>query len=207
MVALEGPTTVRNADGRRDLSLIRESGSTARVLNLALAYERFGETEEFNAKPMFRNKRLNRSLILKHAVRPHERELFTRPVTSSTKVILPYSVKELELGGVSFLIGERRFERIVRDTVEGYDNETDLHREREPGTPRIVERPGGAECGDDCRGGKPDGHRQQFSQRDEQHHAPFGGELRGHLTACHMTLRFVGMNPVSYNTDDEKYAR
>ena len=131
MVALEGPTTVRNADGRRDLSLIRESGSTARVLNLALAYERFGETEEFSAKPMFRNKRLNRSLILKHAVRPNERELFTRPVTSATKVILPYSVKELELGGVSFLIGERRFERIVRDTVEGYESETDLQADVE----------------------------------------------------------------------------
>jgi hypothetical protein len=117
---------LRNADGRRDLSLIRESGSTARVLNLALAYERFGETEEFNTKPLFRNKRLNRALILKHALRPHERDLFTRPVMSATKVILPYSVKELELGGVSFLIGERRFERIVRDTVEGYDSEADL---------------------------------------------------------------------------------
>ncbi len=122
---------MRNADGRRDLSLIRESGSTARVLNLALAFERFGDTEEFTAKPLFRNKRLNRSLILKHSVRPNERELFTRPMTSATKVILPYSVKELELGGVSFLIGERRFERIVRDTVEGYDNETDLQADVE----------------------------------------------------------------------------
>ncbi len=117
---------MRNADGRRDLSLIRESGSTARVLNLALAYERFGDTEDFTAKPLFRNKRLNRALILKHVLRPHERELFTRPVTSATKVILPYSAKELELGGVSFLIGERRFERIVRDTVEGYESEADL---------------------------------------------------------------------------------
>ena len=124
---------MRNADGRRDLSLIRESGSTARVLNLALAFERFGDTEEFTAKPLFRNKRLNRALILKHAVRPHERELFTRPLTSATKVILPYSVKELELGGVSFLIGERRFERIVRDTVEGYDNETDLQADVDDG--------------------------------------------------------------------------
>lgn len=122
---------MRNNDGRRDLSLIRESGSTARVLNLALAFERFGETEEFNAKPLFRNKRLNRALIIKHALRQHERELFTRPVTSATKVILPYSAKELELGGVSFLIGERRFERIVRDTVEGYENETDLQADVE----------------------------------------------------------------------------
>ncbi|MBL8530440.1 MAG: hypothetical protein JNK94_01790 [Hyphomonadaceae bacterium] len=114
---------MRNADGRRDLSLIRASGSTARVLNLALCYERFGDTEDYQNKPMFKNKRLNRALILKHVVRPHERDLFTRPVTSATKVILPYAAKELELGGVSFMVGERRFEKVMRDTVEGYDDE------------------------------------------------------------------------------------
>lgn len=77
---------MRNTDGRRDLSLIRASGSTARVLNLALVFERFGETEEYAAKPLFRNRRLNRALILKHVVRPQERELFKRPTTSATKV-------------------------------------------------------------------------------------------------------------------------
>ena len=60
---------MRSKDGRRDLSLIRSSGSTARVLNLALVYERFGQTEEYSAKPMFKNPRLNRALILKHEER------------------------------------------------------------------------------------------------------------------------------------------
>lgn len=110
-------------DGRRDLSLIRASGSTARVLNLALIYERFGQTEEYQAKPLFKNPRLNRALILKHVLRPHERELFVRPCTSATKVILPYATSELELGGISFLIGEMRFERLLRDAVGGYDDE------------------------------------------------------------------------------------
>jgi hypothetical protein len=110
-------------DGRRDLSLIRASGSTARVVNLALTYERFGQTEEYRAKPMFRNPRLNRALILKHVLRPHERELFVRPITSATKVILPYASSELELGGISFLVGEQRFERLLRDAVGGYDDE------------------------------------------------------------------------------------
>jgi hypothetical protein len=93
-------------DGRRDLSLIRASGSTARVLNLALAYERYGETEEYKNKPLFKNPRLNRCLILKHVLRPHERDLFTRPLTVGTKVILPYAATELELGGTSFMVGE-----------------------------------------------------------------------------------------------------
>jgi hypothetical protein len=117
---------VRQKDGRRDLSLIRASGSTARVLNLALAFERFGDTEEYSARPLFRNPRLNRALILKHVVRPHERELFTRPITTATKVILPYAAAELALGGVSFMVNEVRFERLLKDAVGGYTSDTDL---------------------------------------------------------------------------------
>jgi hypothetical protein len=117
---------MRNTDGRRDLSLIRASGSTARVLNLALAYERFGQNEEYDAKPLFRNKRLNRALIVKHAVRPHERDLFNRPTMTATKVILPYAANDLALGGISFMVNELRFEKVVRDTVGGYTNEADV---------------------------------------------------------------------------------
>lgn len=117
---------MRQKDGRRDLSLIRASGSTARVLNLALAFERFGDTEDFVNKPLFRNPRLNRALILKHVIRPHERELFTRPITTATKVILPYAASELALGGVSFMVNEIRFERLLKDAVGGYTSDTDL---------------------------------------------------------------------------------
>jgi hypothetical protein len=117
---------LRSKDGRRDLSLIRASGSTARVLNLALTYERFGETEDYKAKPLFKNQRLNRALILKHVLRPHEKDLFTRPLTVATKVILPYASTELELGGISFLVNEMRFEKLMRDAVGSYDNESDF---------------------------------------------------------------------------------
>lgn len=106
-------------DGRRDLSLIRASGSSARVLNLAAVYERFGETEEYNAKPLFRSKQLNRALIIKHAVRKSERDQFELPLRSTTKIILPYSTKELELGGISVLVRERRWEKLLRQAVNG----------------------------------------------------------------------------------------
>lgn len=117
---------MRQKDGRRDLSLIRASGSTARVLNLALAFERFGDTDDYKNKPLFRNPRLNRALILKHVVRQHERELFTRPTMTATKVILPYAAQELELGGISFMINEIRFERLLKDAVGGYTSDVDL---------------------------------------------------------------------------------
>jgi len=122
---------VRSKDGRRDLSLIRASGSTARVLNLPLTYERFGETEDYKQRPLFRHPRLNRALILKHVVRQHERDLFTRPLTTATKVILPYAATELELGGVSFMVGEVRFEKLMRDAVGLYESEDDFQADAE----------------------------------------------------------------------------
>lgn len=120
----------KKADGRRDLSLIRQSGSTARVLNLPLVYERFGQTEAYAERPLFKNRRLNKALILKHALRQHERELLWRTSSSATKLILPFAADELELGGVSILVGERKFERLLRESA-GYTDteelESDIH--------------------------------------------------------------------------------
>lgn len=106
-----------SSDGRRDLSLIRASGSTARVLNLALVYERFGESEAFRANPLFRSPQLNRALIIKHVLREQERALFERPETHTTKIVFPYSATELGLGGTSILVGERRFEQNLRQAL------------------------------------------------------------------------------------------
>ena len=105
------------SDGRRNLALIRESGSTARVLNLALVFERFGSSEAFAASPMFRCQRLNRALIIKHVVRPHERSLFERPEPHTTKIVFPFSATELGLGGASMMVGEKHFDALFRKTV------------------------------------------------------------------------------------------
>ncbi len=112
------------SDGRRNLALIRASGSTARVLNLALVYERFGASEEFAAGPMFRCQRLNRALILKHALRPHERALFERPEPHTTKIVFPFSPTELGIGGASVMFGEKHFDAVFRKAVgESLDEE------------------------------------------------------------------------------------
>jgi hypothetical protein len=105
------------SDGRRDLSLIRASGSTARVLNLALVYERFGESSAFETNPLFRSPKLNRALIIKHALRDHERALFERPEPHTTKIVFPFSATELELGGTSLMVGERGFEQSLRQVL------------------------------------------------------------------------------------------
>lgn len=109
------------SDGLRDLALVRSSGSTARVLNLALVFERYGQTEDYAKRPMFKNPRLNRALILKHALRKGEKGRFSRPVTTATKIILPYSATELRLGGVSLLMGETNFESLLSQAIGGED--------------------------------------------------------------------------------------
>lgn len=111
-----------NPEGIRDLSLIRASGSTARVLNLALTYERFGASEEFRQNPLFQCEPLNRALIVKHALRSHERALFEHPTEHATKIIFPFSATELGLGGTSVLLGEMQFDKLFRAQVgDGHD--------------------------------------------------------------------------------------
>ena len=117
--------------GKRDLSLVRETGSTTRVLNLALIHERFGQTPEYLEKPLFRNRRLNAALILKHTLRPNERDLLPRAGTTATKIVLPYSSVDLSLGGTSFFVGQAEFERLMRDGVGGYNDAAVLQSDLE----------------------------------------------------------------------------
>ncbi len=116
---------------KRDLSLIRESGSTARVLNLAVTHQRFGETEDYAARPLFQNPRLNRSLVLKHTIRGAEREIVSKRGTTATKVVLPFASSDLRLGGTSFFVTQRDFERTLRESVGGYGDDSALQRDCE----------------------------------------------------------------------------
>ncbi len=122
---------IPTSDGRRDLSLIRASGSTARVLNLALIFERHGQSDDFQAQPLFRNAKLNRTLIMKHALRPHERSLFVRPEPHTTKIVFPFSATELGLGGASLMVGEKKFADSLRHAVGAASDADDFNSDIE----------------------------------------------------------------------------
>ena len=68
---------------------------------------------------MFQSSALNQAIILKHRLRPHERELFTSSRTTATKVILPLDRTDLRAGGQSFFIGEERVEHILETHFSG----------------------------------------------------------------------------------------
>lgn len=116
--------------GSRNLAMIRDSGSTARVLNLALVHERHGDSDEYKNKPLLHTRLLNRAIILKHAVRINERDLFVNAPATATKIIIPFSASELQLGGRSLLFGERSFERTFY-SLSGIDDPALLERDFE----------------------------------------------------------------------------
>jgi len=109
----------------RSLEALRANASAARVLNLALVHEQFGETEPYKSEPLFRSERLNRAIIVKHALRRDELELFVNRRCVATKVIFPLSQTDLSLGGASVFLGEKNDERGLRE-LAGRGSVTDF---------------------------------------------------------------------------------
>jgi hypothetical protein len=93
----------------RNLSKLELSASTSRVMNLALGEREL--TLDASAPRIFSSPHLNKAIILKHTLRPHERELFTAPRKVATKVVFPFDFNDLKLGGTALFLRQREFER------------------------------------------------------------------------------------------------
>lgn len=117
--------------GKRNLALIRKSGSTARILNLLVAGERFGDTPAYQDNPFFRSKQTNKAIVIKHTLRGSEADLFDGGGATATKVIYPFAVSDLSLGGAYFFVGQRNAIDIFRDYVGEGVPEADLRHDFE----------------------------------------------------------------------------
>lgn len=118
-----------HAGGKRNLALIRKSGSTARILNLLVAHERFGQTAPYQRAPMFRSKRMNKAILIKHTLRGSECDLFEQRRATATKVIFPFAESDLSLGGSYFFAnmrgGDDAMRTFIGDEVSGADMDHD----------------------------------------------------------------------------------
>lgn len=101
----------------RSLLHLKRNGSTARVLNLHGVAERCGRTRAYAAEPFFRSPLLNRSIVLKHRLRRHERELCFKQRSIATKVILPIDHSDLTVGGHYFFVGQTGYEQILGEVA------------------------------------------------------------------------------------------
>jgi hypothetical protein len=106
----------------QELSLL-DGVSTSRVLNLASIAERCQGELEYTARPLFASPTINRSIILKHRVRPHEDFLFGGHTDVATKIVIPLDPKNLRKGGHSFFVNQRGFRTQLKE-VGGHRNGT-----------------------------------------------------------------------------------
>lgn len=61
------------------------------------------------------NRILNASIIVKHRVRPHEAELFSKPRATATKIMAPIDVGDLRLGARFLMVGQKDFDQSADD--------------------------------------------------------------------------------------------
>ncbi|XBQ14857.1 MAG: hypothetical protein ABL308_07745 [Oceanicaulis sp.] len=97
-------------DSYGKLSFLKRGGSTSRVIDLVSIRERFGDTPGWAKRPLFRMSRLNRGFVVKHTLRAWERDQLGGDRTSATKVIIPISDRDLDLGGHSIFVESHDFE-------------------------------------------------------------------------------------------------
>lgn len=90
----------------RDLAALANTASTSRVLNLSLLNERHGNEDEHRASPLFRSRKLNTAIVIKHRLRANERESMKSKRLNATKIVLPFDPTNLRIGGHAFFVGE-----------------------------------------------------------------------------------------------------
>ena len=115
----------------QDLSQLVGSASTSRVINLNEVYKKHGSEPGYAKSPLFKNTRLNEALIVKHTLRPHERELVLDNRMSATKVIIPLSRDNLRLGAYSFFCEQRNLEEALSNVFSIRDTPEDVERDRD----------------------------------------------------------------------------
>ena len=102
--------------GVRSLSRARLFGSTARVLDLPRLIDRYhGQPGSTGSARPFENFVLNRAIVIKHSLRPHERLIFDHQKFVATKLVFPLTLADLNHGAFSLFINEPQFlEQILK---------------------------------------------------------------------------------------------
>ncbi|MFT3810381.1 MAG: hypothetical protein QM698_10720 [Micropepsaceae bacterium] len=90
--------------------------SNWRILNLNRATRMLRQVHGNDVGTFFRNKRLATSIIIKHTLRDHERQMFEDAPIVATKVLVPLDENSLATGAVSFFVGERAYPSIMRQS-------------------------------------------------------------------------------------------
>ena len=105
------------SEDHRNLNRIKVSASTARVMNLHALNVESQDIDAHREKPLFRNKTLNSSIIIKHKLRPSEMKLFNNRKATATKVLLMIDDKEMNFGARSIFIGQPGYAEMLCEAI------------------------------------------------------------------------------------------
>ena len=109
---------MRNLQSRDALQMAKLAAapSSWRILNLYQATHDLRERFSDGAGTFFQNRRLAESIIIKHTLRDHERDMFDTPPVVATKVLVPLQGEVMDKGAISFFVGERAYQSIMRQS-------------------------------------------------------------------------------------------
>jgi len=122
-------TTASKQKAKGNLANLSRSSSTDRVLNLVSVYHESNTNPEYVQSPFFKNPRLNKSILLKHTLRTHERDQLRDHRMSVTKLIMPVDISDLSLGGFSCFLNEPDIERTICTAFGGDVSSEDFRRD------------------------------------------------------------------------------
>jgi hypothetical protein len=120
----------------RSIKGLANARATGRVLNLHLLAQDGGTAiADCGEKRdgLFHRQALNRAIIVKHNVRESEHVRFDGRRVTATKIILPADPDNLVAGATSFMLGERKAGRILKDILSIEKNSDD------PGVKRDIQ--------------------------------------------------------------------
>lgn len=112
---------VSGADrAHRSLINLQATASSARTLSLHAIWRRHRDEAEHREGPFFHSPLLNRSIIVKHRLRPNEQEDMPGDKQTVTKVIIPIDPTDLRVGARSFFINQRGYDAFIDEVAVGH---------------------------------------------------------------------------------------
>jgi hypothetical protein len=119
---------LRSISGVRSLSALAAEASSARVLDLASLAAEKPTDEDYVDKPMFLHQVLNRAILVKHNGSLVDSDPFAPRRLGATKVIFPFDVFDLNLGGQYLFVDQADFLSLINRHLD-YDDSEQLDRD------------------------------------------------------------------------------
>ncbi|MCC6919354.1 MAG: hypothetical protein IT548_09125 [Alphaproteobacteria bacterium] len=93
--------------GERQLEQLAARPSNWRIFNVGHHVRHLRDIAPAPSARMFNSRKLDDAIVVKHALRSNERDLFERPPLVATKIVVPLDPHQISLGAFSFFLGER----------------------------------------------------------------------------------------------------